>query len=136
MKNFFLLSLIVLLIYTVSIITTVSINQENFLDKTIVSYNKLYNIHKFTELKKKKYVFFPHNTNEKYNQIVNLPRRDLFTPSNYLVNLNISKPIQRDFPLRKFLNSDFNCQRSYMTCTKCPIPRYPYKEDPKIIMYK
>jgi len=54
MKRFFLLLLIVLLISTVSIMTTVTINQENFLDKDILFYNILYKKHKTNELKKKK----------------------------------------------------------------------------------
>ena len=136
MKRFFLLLLIVLLISTVSIMTTVTINQENFLDKDILFYNILYKKHKTNELKKKKYIFFPNNNTEKYNKIYEIRNdRDLFTPQNYLVNLNISKPIQKDFPLRKLLPTDFNCQREYMTCTKCPLARYPYKEDPTIIKY-
>lgn len=136
MKRFFLLIFIVFLISLLSVTTTITINQENFLDKTILCYNKLYNLHKLAELKNKKYKFFPYNAHENYYQTSEVNRRDLFTPFNYLVNLNIYKPIQKDFPLRKDLTTDFNCQREYMTCTKCPVPRYPFKEDPKIIKYK
>ena len=126
MKMFFFL----LIIFIVSIYFSL---KENFLDKTITEYNKLYKKHKIQEINNKKYKYIPNNINEKYYEIYNKKNRQLFIPYNYISNLDIDKPIQKDFPLRKHHCSNFNCQRQYMTCTSCPVPRYPFKMDPLII---
>ena len=118
MKMFFFLSLI----FIVSIFFSL---KEDFLDKTISGYNKLYKKHKIHEINNKKYKYIPYNINKKYYEKKKKDRH-LFIPYNYISNLDINKPIQKDFPLRKHHCSNFNCQRQYMTCTSYPVPRYPF----------
>jgi hypothetical protein len=40
------------------------------------------------------------------------------------INFSVQK-----LPLRKYLPTDFKCQRQYMTCTSNHVPRTPFKKD-------
>ena len=126
---------IIFFLYIIAIASIFYSLKEDFLDKTIFKYNKLYEKHKKQEISNIKYEYIPNNTNEKYYNKKIKKRSTFFSPYNYLSDLNINKPIQKDFPLRKHHCSNFNCQRQYMTCTSSHVPRYPFRKDPIIIKY-
>ena len=111
--------------------------KENFLDNTIQCYNKQYIKNKNNEMKKIYHRYIPYDYKESDNDFTNKyddVKSNKFTANNYLKSLKIKKNIQNDFPLRKDLTTNFNCQRQYMTCTENHLPRIPIYNDPVIIL--